>query len=244
LSREAFLNAPGPLAAVRVALTDFDRTLTRLFEDGSLKELYQDLVDMYSQCGVPSGLLASDQNPYSTWVRVYDWLTVHCSDLQAARVNHKAAKLLTKHEFDAARRAKLLPGVRDTLNWLNERKVDIVIVTSNSTKAVRRTLKTVEAVGLVRNIFGREDSLNMRRLKPSPQMLHAALRDVKGNPDQAFFIGDSQNDIIAGRGAGVFTIGVCTGELSKEELSKAGADFVLPSFAHLRRFPIGSRGTR
>ena len=51
-----------------------------------------------------------------------------------------------------------------------------------------------------------------------------------------FLVGDTPLDIRAGKEAKVITIGVATGIFSKEDLEKAGADFVLDSLENIEDF--------
>ncbi|TET60029.1 hypothetical protein E3J48_07135 [Candidatus Aerophobetes bacterium] len=47
--------------------------------------------------------------------------------------------------------------------------------------------------------------------------------------NNVFLFGDTPRDMIAGKEAGIRTIGVTTGVYSKLQLENAGADFVLKS---------------
>jgi len=51
-----------------------------------------------------------------------------------------------------------------------------------------------------------------------------------------FIVGDTPKDIIAAKKAGVYSIGVATGSFDKQELKKAGADFVLESLSEKEKF--------
>jgi phosphoglycolate phosphatase len=53
-------------------------------------------------------------------------------------------------------------------------------------------------------------------------------------------VGDHLIDVQAGKGAGMKTIGVLTGRISKEEFEKAGADYVLTSVSEIIKLLIAS----
>ena len=74
------------------------------------------------------------------------------------------------------------------------------------------------------------------------QMIGDAVRShnrLRGKHDAVFVIGDTQHDVEAAKLNGLIAIAVCTGTATEEELSKAGADVVLPTLElamqHLRR---------
>ena len=65
---------------------------------------------------------------------------------------------------------------------------------------------------------------NVTRHKPDPEPVVRALEHFGVQPDDAVFIGDSHHDVESGRAAGVRTIAVCWGPVSRDRLEAAGAD--------------------
>ena len=70
------------------------------------------------------------------------------------------------------------------------------------------------------------------------ELVKITLRRTGKTPDsnRVFLIGDTPKDIIAGKEAGVKTIGVATGIYSREELEQAGADYVLGNLEDADQF--------
>lgn len=68
--------------------------------------------------------------------------------------------------------------------------------------------------------------------KPSPEPLLAFAEHVSLAPERVVMVGDSTHDLIAGRSAGMLTVGVLTGPANKAELAPF-ADAVLPNIGHL-----------
>lgn len=71
--------------------------------------------------------------------------------------------------------------------------------------------------------------------KPAPGQLLAFTRAVDVLPAQVAMVGDSTHDLIAGRNAGMTTVGVLTGMAGAEDLDPF-ADVVLPDIGHLPRW--------
>jgi phosphoglycolate phosphatase len=78
------------------------------------------------------------------------------------------------------------------------------------------------------------DSLPFR--KPSPEPLLKMMADCGVTAAETAIVGDSSNDMIAGKGAGVVTIGCTYGYGELEEL--AGADYRIDRFAELKDLPL------
>lgn len=68
--------------------------------------------------------------------------------------------------------------------------------------------------------------------KPAPDMLLGFAAHLGLSPEQVVMVGDSTHDLVAGRAAGMPTIGVLTGMASATELYPY-ADKVLPDIGHL-----------
>lgn len=69
--------------------------------------------------------------------------------------------------------------------------------------------------------------------KPFPHPLLYAAKVVKVLPEKCLMVGDTMVDIVAGKAAGMKTIGVLCGFGTLKELRKAAADFILASPAEL-----------
>ncbi len=68
--------------------------------------------------------------------------------------------------------------------------------------------------------------------KPEPGQLLAFCRAVGVVPARAVMVGDSTHDLIAGRAAGMATVGVLTGMAGRDDLAPL-ADAVFPDIGHL-----------
>lgn len=66
------------------------------------------------------------------------------------------------------------------------------------------------------------------RRKPAPDSLLRVMEELKANPEQVLYVGDSDVDVFTARNAGVDCLSVCWGFRTEEELVKSGADH----FAH------------
>lgn len=71
------------------------------------------------------------------------------------------------------------------------------------------------------------------RLKPHPAPVLLAAKELGVDVSRCLMVGDTAVDIRAGRAAGTWTAGVLSGFGRDWELSKAGADLILPSVADL-----------
>lgn len=123
-----------------------------------------------------------------------------------------------------------LPGLETCLEALRREGLRIAIATHRSG---RGAVQILEGFGL-RGYFDAIVALeHIERVKPDPDPVLKALALVRVDPQAAAMVGDTPDDIQAGRAAGALAIGVVTGAHSRDALQAAGADAVLDSLAGL-----------
>ena len=127
---------------------------------------------------------------------------------------------------------KVVPysGIVDTLVELKKRGIQIAV---NSNKPHPRT------VDVVHTLFGTEmfdmiqgQTSELRR-KPSPDgVLHIA-ESLKIKLSDIVYVGDTSTDMLTGKSAGVYTIGVLWGFRDRQELEENHADAIIAHPAEL-----------
>ena len=98
------------------------------------------------------------------------------------------------------RHIAILPGVQEMLLSLSARGFKTALVTN---KRRDLTLAFIEARGLLECFDAVVCGDDCAASKPAPDMLLKALRELEVTPDEAVMIGDSRNDAVAARAAGV-----------------------------------------
>lgn len=125
---------------------------------------------------------------------------------------------------------RLLPGVGPTLNALNERGMLLAVCSNKPRVFTQPLLDFLGLTPLLGTVLGPEDVL---RLKPAPDMLQEALRQLHVLPAEAVYVGDMVVDIETARAAGVPVWVVATGSDDAARLQGAGPDRFLESFAEI-----------
>jgi phosphoglycolate phosphatase len=140
---------------------------------------------------------------------------------------------LAYNEEHIVDKTRLYPGVAETLSALRRAGKALAVVSNKNVALCRKVLTTLEADGFFECVIG-ADSLQAR--KPSPEPLFKVLRDLGASPEQAVIVGDSINDIAAGKGAGIVTVGCTYGYGDRTEI--ADADYLIDTVSGLLELPI------
>ncbi len=115
------------------------------------------------------------------------------------------------------------PGIEDMLATLNARGISWGIVTNklgHLGKPLIRKLGLADHAACL--VFG-----DTTEKKPSPEPLFHAAEQIGIATDRCIFVGDTENDIIAGNRAGATTVAVMQTNPLREEVLRWSADAVL-----------------
>jgi HAD superfamily hydrolase (TIGR01509 family) len=125
-----------------------------------------------------------------------------------------------------------LPGARELLEAVNGLGLQIVLATS----------APEDELAILREVLGSDDlvsavtsSKDVDTAKPQPDIVGVALERAGVDADHAVFVGDAVWDVEACNRAGVPTIAVLSGGVSRGELEKAGAQAVFENTLDLLR---------
>lgn len=124
---------------------------------------------------------------------------------------------------------RLYEGVAETLNFFNHKRK--AVVTSKEVRFTKIILDHFDIARYFDAIVG-GDTLPLR--KPDPGPVIEAIKLLNGKPDQAVMIGDSENDVNAGRGAGALTCGATFGFRTAEQLALTSPDAMIDRFDQLK----------
>jgi HAD superfamily hydrolase (TIGR01509 family) len=124
-----------------------------------------------------------------------------------------------------------LPGARELIRWLRERRLPWAIATSSHPAQADRSLLQLAVAPLP--IVSAAD---VKVAKPAPDMLLLAARRLGVDAAGCWAIGDSRWDVIAARAAGMTAVVVAAGSaVGSDQLAAAGPDAILPNLLSLKR---------
>lgn len=126
-----------------------------------------------------------------------------------------------------------LDGVEEMLVTLRESGVQIGLTTGFSREIVDLILESMGwTVGETVDTVAAGDEVEAGR--PEPFLIRRVMSDLGvTDPETVISVGDTSADVESARRAGVTSVGVLTGHVTREQFSELGADHVLESAADL-----------
>ena len=122
------------------------------------------------------------------------------------------------------------PHVEETLRSLKRRGFRLAVITNKPFAFVGPILQGLGMEGLFELVLG-GDSLPQKKPDPAP-LLHAC-RTLDVPATEALMVGDSKNDILAAKAAGIQSIGVTYGYNYGEDIAVYGPDAVVDDLADI-----------
>lgn len=124
----------------------------------------------------------------------------------------------------------LYPGVHELLEALSTAAVELAVVTNKPERFVAPLLEQVGLGGYFRWIIGGD---TLPQQKPDPAALLQVMRLAGVEAAQSLFIGDSRNDVLAARAAGVPCIAVSYGYNHGRPIAEEKPNLVVDNLAEL-----------
>lgn len=155
--------------------------------------------------------------------------------LPGADVAPLLARFLDFYEANATVLTRPFPQVVDTLIRLKAAGIVLAVCTNKPTAATREILRALDLEQYFAVVVGGDDT---PALKPNPAHIDAVLDRLGLARDEAVMVGDSINDVLAAKGAGLPCIAVSFG-YSRTPVSDLGADLVVDQFHYVADAVIG-----
>lgn len=124
-------------------------------------------------------------------------------------------------------KARLFPGVLETLKKLRECHISLAIAT-NENRTNLESLLPVLKIGHFFSFTICEDEVG--RPKPHPEMIHKILDKMDSSPDHTLIVGDSAIDILTGKATHCKTCAVTYGSHPEEKLRLYSPDRLIDHF--------------
>jgi HAD superfamily hydrolase (TIGR01549 family) len=145
-------------------------------------------------------------------------------------VQQRAKDLHLQYFTESAPLLKRLPGARELLERIHALGLQIVLATSAGEDELSLLRKVLDSEDVVSAMTSSKD---VDVAKPEPGIIQVALERAGVDAGHAVYVGDAVWDIVACKNAGVPSIGVLSGGVSREELGNAGAERVFDNTREL-----------
>ena len=142
-----------------------------------------------------------------------------------------------KYEEVYLDKTHFLDGAKEVLKILHSKGILMGVASNKFGRFSRGALRHLGVSDYFKSVIGAGD---VPRNKPFPDMIHAALREMRLPPEEVVFVGDTLTDIDTGKQASIDVYALPTGFHSKMELSQKKPRRILKNLKELTQI-VASR---
>jgi HAD superfamily hydrolase (TIGR01549 family) len=213
----------------RAVIFDLDGTITVFNLD--YMTLRSEVRGFLMRTGVPASVLFVNESIFDMLNKTEIFLKNSGKSTRTIeKVRNEALAIAERHELESAKTTSLLPSVVETLKILKEMSLKIGLCTVNSEKSTNYILRRFGIAGFFDVVIPRN---KVKHVKPSGEHLEAVLKALKLSSKDALLVGDATRDMECARELKVMAVGLSTGVSTQEELTNAGANYLITSIADL-----------
>ncbi|MEW5726727.1 MAG: phosphoglycolate phosphatase [Pseudomonadota bacterium] len=149
--------------------------------------------------------------------------------LPAGDIAPYVTRFVAHYEPHAADLTRLFDGTVAALEGLRARGLKLAVCTNKVSGATWKILKALEIDRLFDVVVGGDDT---PKHKPDPVHVRITLDKLGVTADEAAYVGDSENDVKAAKGAGLPVVLVTFG-YTRIPVAELGGDVLIESYAEL-----------
>ena len=205
-------SSPSP-RALRAILFDWDGTLV-----DSAGASFRSYVTLFASFGIAFGLEDFERTYSPNWYVTYEGVGLRKQKWDEA--DRLWTELYTRDP------SRLLPGAQEMLSRIRAAGLRQGLVSSGSRERVAQDLVRLEVEAFFDVVICGGDTANR---KPHPEPLAVALERLRIGPGAAAYVGDSPEDVLMARAAGVFAVGIPGGFPNRAGLEASEPDLLVPS---------------
>lgn len=152
--------------------------------------------------------------------------------IEPAKAEEALAIFRAHHDKRLRQNIRLLPGAKSLLPYLNNQGYILAIASNRPAKFCHIILQTLGVDQYFDLVICGD---GVKRPKPHPDMVRKILKEAAVKSGEAVYVGDMSVDILCGKRAKVFTIGIPTGSCTRQEIEAAGPDMMIERLTELKR---------
>ncbi|WP_299016848.1 phosphoglycolate phosphatase [uncultured Photobacterium sp.] len=207
--------------------------------DGTLLDSVPDLADATDKAMQALGRPAVTVEQVTTWIGNGADILIGRALSRSQEIDpgldpalHREARQLFDRFYEEGghQQSKLYPGVKETLAAYHQAGVPMAIVTNKPSQFVPHLLEQHDIADYFVDVIGGD---TFPQKKPDPFALHWLMEKHQLAASEMLMVGDSRNDILAGKAATCYVVGLTYGYNYGQPISASDPDIVLDHFSQL-----------
>ena len=143
------------------------------------------------------------------------------------------ADYMAAYDSAPTRGTSVFEGLLEVLDTMKADGMRLAIVSNKPDPAAKAAIAAFYGEGYFEPVVGQTDGVP---LKPDPTAVFGVMRELGVTAEECIYVGDTSTDMLTGKNAGIFTVGVLWGFRGREELLQNGADVLCSEPSELLKY--------
>jgi len=211
---------------LKAVLFDFDGTIIDL--NFKYEESRKTIFKLLKGLSFDTSIFSLHDSAQTILEKVEKQIKEKSLNMKLSEIKNRIWSIIDEFEIEAIKTSELLKETKSMLNFLSEKGIKKGLVTNSGKKAVELALKKHDLEHNFDVIVTRDE---VDKLKPYGNGIKLALRIINVPAENAVYIGDSINDLLAAKDASVCFIKINRWTNSIERLKEASPDYIVKSLS-------------
>lgn len=142
-------------------------------------------------------------------------------------LSHEDEKKLFLEALSQVPSARMYDGVKELLHSLYSKNINMVVLSSDPSSKILPEAKNNGILGLFKEIYS--------EIHEKGPVLVDILKKHYFKPEETMYVGDTCGDVLAGKQAGVKTIGITWGFQHEDILKQSNPDFLIHDISKIEK---------
>lgn len=216
---------------INAVIFDLDGTLVYFKIDYMAAR--REIISKLYTFGIPQNLVSIEQRILTTVKIAENYLkTIKMAPEKITKLKKQINQIISKYEMEGAKKTNLIPGAEKLLRTLKNRGFKLGLFTLEDRNTTNFLLEKCSINSFFDSIVTRDDVNNF---KPDPEHLKAVLAQLNVSSHEIIIVGDNPIDIECAKGINALAIARLSERHTKDELSRAGADFIVDNLLEINK---------
>lgn len=215
---------------IKLIIFDWDDVFTIGSKEGYFK-CYDETLNTLN---VPRNPKEERRKIISTWGRSYKEAFARLLKNKPELIN-KAYKIFERHLFGKTfiNSLSIVKGLQNFLIQLSSKYTLALSTGVHPITLKEKIMPKFKIPNVFTEILSIYDLEDPSQGKPNPYSLEEIIRRTRMNKHETIFVGDSENDVLTAKNAGVTPVVVLTGHLTEQEAKKLNVEYIIPDVTQL-----------
>ena len=143
------------------------------------------------------------------------------------------------YDADVVCKTVIFDGLKEVLDRLKAEGYRFAIVSNKPDFAAKTVTNVLWGEGYFDRVVGQKEGTV---LKPNPHEVLEVMKELGADAKDCVYVGDTDTDMLTGKNANLYTVGVLWGFRGREELERSGADVIVETPEELYKTIIQQKG--